>query len=98
MNTRTRARASAGDVPTEAGAELAAIAIVTMALFPFAVPAIVLTAAAVAPALVLAALAGVVGALVAAPVVLARGLRRRSMPIGLAQGQAAVHGSAVVSW
>src|SRR5215211_6741300 len=66
--------------PAELAGEAAAWGVgggvVTMALFPLALPIILLTAVAAIPLVLLALAAGLVGAVVAAPILLLRRLRR----------------------
>jgi hypothetical protein len=78
MNAETETRMTAGDVVTEAAGWLATLGTVTMVLFPFALPGIVLVVAALVPLLLLAVPLALVAAVVAAPVLAVRGLRRRS--------------------
>ncbi|HWT24693.1 MAG TPA: hypothetical protein VN213_14405 [Solirubrobacteraceae bacterium] len=68
---------TAGEVADEMAAIATGGAILTFALFPFAVPMIALTIIALVPLLVVGLAAGLVVALFAAPVVMVRRLRRR---------------------
>ena len=67
---------STGDVASELTGWLVAGGILTMMLFPFALPLILLLAIGVVPLLVVPLAAGLVVALVAVPVLLVRGLLR----------------------
>lgn len=67
---------SGADLAMEAATWAAGGGILTMALFPFALPLILLTAAALIPLLLLGLVVGVVAAVAAAPVLLARRLLR----------------------
>ena len=77
MTSHTDTTSTIGDVITAAAGWLVAMGIVTMALFPFAIPAIVLTVAAVVPLVLLGVVAGLLAAVAAAPVVAVRRLGRR---------------------
>ena len=74
---RQHDRSSNGDVIAGGAGSLAALGILTMALFPFAVPGLVLAAAAILPLAALGLVVGVLAALAAGPTVALRGLRRR---------------------
>ena len=76
MNADTQPGMTAGDVLTEAAGWAVAGGILTMALFPFAVPGIVLVVAAVVPLLLLAVPLALVAGVVALPVLAVRRLRR----------------------
>ena len=76
MNEQRTTTASTGDVIDAAGGWLAAGGILTMALFPFAIPGIVLTVAALVPLLLLALVAGLVAAVAAAPILAVRRFRQ----------------------
>ena len=78
MIARTETGPTPGDVLTEIASMLAALGMLTMVLFPFALPAIALAAVAVVPLLVLALLVVAVAAVMAPPIVLVRGMRRRN--------------------
>jgi Flp pilus assembly protein TadB len=78
MNAQTETALTAGDVVTEAAGWVVSLGIVTMALFPFALPGLVLAAVAVVPLLLLALLVALVAVVVAAPLLAVRGLRRRT--------------------
>lgn len=67
-----------GDVITGAAGWMFALGVLTMTFFPFAIPGIVLTAAALVPLVLVAVVVGLVAALVAAPVMAVRGLRRHA--------------------
>jgi hypothetical protein len=67
---------TAGDVASELSAWLVGGGIITMALFPLALPLILLLAIGAIPFLLLPLLGGLVVALVAVPVLLVRGLGR----------------------
>jgi hypothetical protein len=69
---------SIGDVITGAAGWLVAVGILTMALFPLAIPGIVLTVAAVVPLALLAVVVGLLAAVAAAPVIAVRAVRRRA--------------------
>ena len=77
MNPQTQSDVTLGDAITGAAGWAAALGTVTMALFPFAVPGIILAVAAVVPLLLLGLVLALVGAVLAAPVVAVRGLVRR---------------------
>lgn len=77
MNAPTETIRTPGDIVTEAASWLAMLGIVVMALFPFALPAIVLVIASLVPLLVLGLLGGLAAVLLAPPVLLARTMRRR---------------------
>jgi hypothetical protein len=77
MIARTETGPTPGDVLTEIASMLAALGMLTMVLFPLALPAIALAAVAVVPLLVLALLVAAVAAVMAPPIVLVRGIRRR---------------------
>jgi hypothetical protein len=78
MNAKTDTTSSLGDVITGAAGWLAALGILTMALFPFAIPGIVLLVAAVVPLVLLGLVVGLLAALAAVPVVAVRRLRGRA--------------------
>ena len=78
MTGRTESRPPTGDPFTEAGTILVALGILTMVLAPFALPGIALTVAAIVPLVLLGAVATLLVALAAAPVLLVRRLRRRA--------------------
>jgi hypothetical protein len=67
---------SAGDFGSELSAWLVGGGIITMALFPLALPLILLLAIGAIPLLLVPLAGGLVVALVAVPVLLVRGLRR----------------------
>ncbi len=69
-----------GDVITGAAGWIVALGVLTMTLFPFAIPGLILTAAALAPLVLAAAVVGLMAALVAAPVMAVRRLRRHARP------------------
>ena len=78
MDARTETQPTAGDIITELAGMVAGLGMLTLVLFPFALPAIALAALAVVP-LVLALLVALVAFAVAAPFVLVvRALRRRN--------------------
>jgi hypothetical protein len=68
---------TATDLAKELNDWLVGGGIITMALFPLAIPLLALTAVAVIPLLVIPLVGGLVAALVAVPVLLVRGLARR---------------------
>ena len=78
MNAQTDNTSSIGDVITGAAGWLSALGIVTMTLFPFAIPGIALAVAAVVPLVLLAAVVALLAAVAAAPAMAVRGLRRRA--------------------
>ena len=88
---------TAGEVADEMAAMATGGAILTFALFPFAVPMIALTIIALVPLLVVGLAAGLVVAVFAVPVVMVRRLRR-SRPVAPAaereRPQASIHRSA----
>jgi hypothetical protein len=73
---RANGAPSTGDVASELSAWLVGGGIVTMALFPFALPLIGLVAIGVIPLLLIPLAGGLVVALVAVPILLVRGLGR----------------------
>jgi hypothetical protein len=75
MNPQTDTTSSIGDVITGAAAWPVALGILTMTLFPLAIPGIVL---AVVPLVLLAVVVGLLAAVAAAPVMAVSGLRRRA--------------------
>jgi hypothetical protein len=77
MNAQTHP-ASTGDVITSMAGGLAALAILTMALFPLAIPCLILTLALAAPLVLPLVAIGALAAAAAAPVMAVRGLRRRA--------------------
>jgi hypothetical protein len=78
MIARTETKPTPGDMLTEIASFLAALGMLTMVLFPLALPAIALAAVVVVPLLVLALLVAAVAAVMAPPIALVRGLRRRN--------------------
>jgi hypothetical protein len=77
MNTRSEAtRPSTADVVDQMSGWAVGGGIVTIALFPLALPILALTAVAVIPFLLVPLAAGLVAAVVAAPILLVRSLRR----------------------
>lgn len=78
MTPQTDNTSTVGDVIAGTAEWLGALGILTMALFPFAIPGIVLTVAALVPLVLLALVAGLLAAVIAAPVMAVRRLRRRS--------------------
>jgi hypothetical protein len=77
MNTQIDNNSSVGDVVNGAGEWLVALGTLTMTLFPFAVPGIVLTLAAVVPLVLLTMVLGLLAAVAAAPVLVIRAALRR---------------------
>lgn len=77
MKDRTEARTTAGDAVTEGVALVTGLGMVTIVLFPLALPAIVLAAAALIPLVVLALAVAVVSGVLAAPILAIRVVRRR---------------------
>jgi hypothetical protein len=73
---RTRIDQPVGDVAGGGAGALAGIGILTMALFPFAVPALLLAAALAAPLLLPVVAIAIVAALLAGPVLAIRALAR----------------------
>lgn len=69
---------TAADVASELSGWATAGGLISMVLFPFAIPIIALTAVAALPLLVLALAGGLVAAVLALPVLAARALLRRS--------------------
>ena len=78
MNPHTDNTSGIGDVITGAGEWVVALGLLTMTLFPFAIPGIVLVVAAVVPLVLLAVVVGLLAAVAAAPVMAVRALRRRA--------------------
>ena len=78
MHAKTDTTSTIGDVITGAAGWMVALGILTMAIFPFAIPGLVLAAAALVPLVLLAAVAGLLAAVAAAPVLAVRRLLRRS--------------------
>jgi hypothetical protein len=77
MSTQTDDTTSIGDVLNGAGEWLVALGTLTMTLFPFAVPGIVLALAVVVPLVLLTVAVGLLAAVVAAQVIVVRALLRR---------------------
>ena len=77
MNAQTHPSSTA-DVVTSMAEGLAALAILTMALFPLAIPCLILTLALLAPLVVPLMAAGALAVVAAAPVIAVRELRRRA--------------------
>jgi hypothetical protein len=77
MSSQIDTTSSIGDVITGTAGWMFAFGVLTMTLFPWAIPGIVLTAAAVLPLVLLAIVAAVLAAVAAVPVLAVRGLRRR---------------------
>src|SRR6266480_2683348 len=77
MRERTRMKGGSIDLVEGASAALVGGGIVTLALFPLALPLIALTVVALIPLLVIALAFGLVVAVLAAPLLAARWLRRR---------------------
>lgn len=77
MNAQTQSGLTVADVVTGAAGWVVSLGTVTMVLFPFAVPGIILTVAAILPVLLLGLVLALVGAVLAAPVLAARRLMRR---------------------
>jgi hypothetical protein len=92
VSRQTAIRPSTDPVET-ASTFLAGGGIVTMALFPLALPMLALLALAAIPLLLIGAVAALIAAVLAAPVIAARRLRRRLVP---EQGVAAPAGHPVV--
>jgi hypothetical protein len=78
MDAQIDTTSSIGDVITGAAEWLVALGMLTMALFPLAIPGIVLAAAVVVPLGLLALVAGLLAAAAAAPAMAVRRLRRRA--------------------
>jgi hypothetical protein len=80
MNPRTDTEPTTGDIVTELASLFAGLGMMTMVLFPFAVPALAFAAIVVVPLLALALVVGVVSAVLAAPVLAVRALVRHERP------------------
>jgi hypothetical protein len=78
MRPQTHTRSSFGDVITGTAAWIVAGGILTMALFPMAIPGLVLAAAVVPLLLLIAIVVALLGMLAVVPAIALRGLRRRS--------------------
>ena len=78
MNTQVDTTSSVGDVITSAAGWVAGLSILTMALFPLAIPGVVFILALVLPLAVPAVALALLGAMAAAPVLAVRALRRRA--------------------
>jgi hypothetical protein len=78
MTAQTETRPTPGDALTEIASFLAALGMLTMVLFPFALPAIALAAVAVVPLLVLGLLVAAMAAVMTPPILLVRRIRRRN--------------------
>ena len=78
MNAPTDTGPTAVDALDDAAAVVAGLGMITLVLFPLALPAIILAAVAVVPLVALALLLAVVSAVMAPPILAVRGLRRRS--------------------
>jgi len=78
MNAQVDNTWSIGDAITGVAEGMFALGVLTMTLFPFAIPGIVLTAAALVPLVLLAVVVGLLAAVAAAPVMAVRRLRRRA--------------------
>ena len=74
---RNRIDQPVGDLAGGVGAALTGIGILVMVLFPFAVPALLLTVALAAPLVLPVAVLAVAAALVAGPLIAIRGIARR---------------------
>jgi hypothetical protein len=86
--TTSQATPSAADTASEVGGVLIGFGILTMALFPFALPILLLTAAFAAPLVLLPLVAALPFAVVAGVVLAVRRLgRRRHAPTELAPGR-----------
>lgn len=85
---------SGAELATEAASWAVGGGILTMALFPFALPLILLTVAALIPLLLVGLVVGIVAALAAAPVLLARRLLRARRYGGSPAASRAPSGSA----
>jgi hypothetical protein len=78
MDAHNDTTSSIGDVITGAAEWMFALGVLTMTVFPFAIPGIVLTVAAVVPLVLLAVVGALLAAVAAAPAMAVRGLRRRA--------------------
>ena len=78
MNAHNDNTSSIGDVITGAAGALFALATLTMTLFPFAIPGIILTVAVIVPLVLLAVVVGLLAAVAGAPVMVVRALLRRA--------------------
>ena len=77
MKAPTETGPTAVDALDDAAAVVAGLGMITLVLFPLALPAIILAAVAVVPLVLLALVLAVVSAVIAAPILAMRGLRRR---------------------
>ena len=73
MNSHTDT--DTGDVITSLASGLAALGMVTMALFPLAIPCIALTVAAIVPLALPVVVLGLLAAVIAAPLIALRNMR-----------------------
>jgi hypothetical protein len=83
MNPHTDTTPGIGDVVNGAGDGIVALGLLTMTLFPWAIPGIALAVAVAVPLVLAAAVLGLLAAVLAAPFVAVRRLRRR--PARIAQ-------------